>query len=293
MQGHNRPLPSGRPVAAALRQFLARMRADVQRRVSVWGPVPELSHWLPAMVEVLGPIMTRYWHRGMEEGARHIESQVAALTGRHRARRLKSFDLPRSRGELPWLVTKDASTAPRFELHLDLYNPRITQAIEREVFNFCQATLDTLTTDVGRGLELLRAELTAGLEAGEAYKTLNSRVLGLFDDPFRASRIAQTETVRAVHGGQFMADKESGIVENKLWQASSDACPLCLKMAARGPIPIDEPFWVNPKGGPYAVCMFPPIHPFDQCTYLSLIAESLVPAQREEGPSRLVERVGA
>jgi hypothetical protein len=159
----------------------------------------------------------------------------------------------------------------------DLYNPRVTEAIRRAVFDFCQATLDTALTDARRAYQGLRAELIAGLEGGETNRELAARVRGVFMDPYRAARIARTESARAVHSGQLEYARETGIVSQKKWLASSDACDLCLKLAAMGAIDLDAPYFVHQKGHPaYRVVMHPPAHSFCMCSQLDVLNESAI-----------------
>ena len=56
----------------------------------------------------------------------------------------------------------------------------------------------------------------------------------------------------------MMAAQEAG-VERHTWLASSDACEKCLELDGKT-VAIGEPFYVDPKGGPYAVCLHPPRH---------------------------------
>ncbi len=261
MQGHDRPLPKGTTVARILRQLFARMREDVRLRPGRRERI-ELGKWLPVMAEVLEPALLPIWGRGIKESHDHLRSLHQRTRGRG-----PSHGGHKSLGHV---IRKDLPGRPTIALDLDLFNPRILEAVRREIFTFCQTTLDTLQLDVNRGLQLFRSELGESLQEGESYHSLNARMMELFNDSYRASRAAQTEAVRAVHGGQFLADKESGIVEAKQWLCSADACELCRSLAEKGAIPLDEPFWVNPKGGPYAVIMYPGAHPFCMCTYLSL-----------------------
>ena len=112
----------------------------------------------------------------------------------------------------------------------------------------------------------LRLNLAEGLERGEALLKLTGRVQAIFDDPLRAFRIAATETSRAMHLGDFVAAQESDVVTGKFWIASSDACPRCLAAARLGVIPLNRPYFVDPKGGPYAVVLHPPRHPHCLCS---------------------------
>ncbi len=144
----------------------------------------------------------------------------------------------------------------------DIFNPRVVDAVNAATFTFCRETMETARGDLRTALSDLRKLLRGGMQRGEALRLLAKRVHEIFADPARAFRIAVTEASRAQHTGNWLASKEAGVT-HKEWVASADACDLCQEMAERGPIPIDEPFHVDAKGGPYAVTMFPPIHPHD------------------------------
>lgn len=160
-------------------------------------------------------------------------------------------------------LTKDEGDPARvldvFDPSFDVFNPRVLEAIRQAVYQFCDATNQTATRELGQAIQDLRRELSTGLERGEALSQLTARVQEIFDDPMRAFRIATTEASRAVHAGQLIAAEESGVVQGKRWLASSDACPLCLPLDGVE-VPLDQPF-VIAGTGPYAVIQHPPRHP--------------------------------
>lgn len=147
----------------------------------------------------------------------------------------------------------------------DLWNPKIIDAIDRMVFDFCNSTLETSEHDTDKALELLRQDLKEGVKQGDAYADLSRRVGKIFLDPQRAAVIAQTEGSRAVNGGAVIAAQESDVVTGKEWLASSDACDVCLSYAAMGVIPLDEPFAVI-DDGVYGTIMHAPAHPSCFCS---------------------------
>lgn len=161
----------------------------------------------------------------------------------------------------------------------DVYNPRVSEAIERAVFQFCEATLRTAIMEAEEAYAALRPQLKEGHEGGETYRELSRRVQGIFDDPKRAGRIAITESSRAVHAGQMELARETGIVGGKRWLASGDACDLCLKLAAMGTIDLDAPFHVHSTGAAaYRVVMHPPLHPNCFCTTTEIVDYAAVNA---------------
>lgn len=248
-----------------LTRLFARMRHDYAASIRAWadvgahGSAPSLARWLPVMQEAVKPILFPLWQRGARAGLRSIMAQLGT---RRKAWRDQFANLQTDR------MRKDLRR-PQIDLSFDVFNTRILEALDRAVFDFCQSTLDTIRGDVETWRDRLRKDMGEGLELGESARMLTAGVQRIFADPARAQRIAQTEISHAVHGGQFLLDKESGIVSTKTWLASSDACPLCLSLAAKGPIPLDEPFHIHKKPGPYQVVMYPGAHPGCFCTYTS------------------------
>ena len=161
-------------------------------------------------------------------------------------------------------VVCKASGSRDVDFSFDLFNPRVLEAVDHATYDFCRETMDTATTDVRTALEELRQLMREGLPQGDAVALLAVKVREIFADPYRAFRIATTEGSRAIHGGQAMAALEAGVTRHT-WLASSDACELCLALDGKT-VNIGEPFWVNPRGGPYARVLYPPLHPHCFCT---------------------------
>ncbi len=130
--------------------------------------------------------------------------------------------------------------------------------------------METATGDLATALDRLRGLMREGLPRGDAIAALAIEVRRIFADPKRAYRIAATETSAAIHGGQMNAASEAGCTQHA-WMASSDACELCLMLADKGPVDIGKPFWIDPAGGPYAIKLHPPAHPFCYCTLEEII----------------------
>jgi uncharacterized protein YoaH (UPF0181 family) len=162
-----------------------------------------------------------------------------------------------------WLVSK-ASGSKQVGLSFDLFNPRVIDAVNRTTYTFCRETLDTATMDLSKAMEELRQLMRDGLPQGDAVTLLAKKVRTIFADPYRAFRIATTEGSRAVHGGQMLLSAESGVNRHS-WLASSDACDHCLELDGKV-VRIGEPFHVDPKGGPYAITLHPPLHCFCFCS---------------------------
>ncbi len=240
-------------IAHLLGTFYSQQSADVLHTLLIHSlrtnnPI-NLNHWLKPMVGALQPAMLRYWQAGFQRTNQRLHR---LLLRRHT---YKSYGQVQKGIGINW----------------NLFNPRIMEAVDRATLQFCQETNDTATSELNKAITELRNQLKEGLGRGEAYQAISNRVRKIFNDPARAWRIAITESSRAIHGGQMLAAKESGLKLGKRWIASQDACRLCQDMVKLGTIALDQPFWINPKGGPYAVCQFPPVHPNDLCTWTEVV----------------------
>ena len=127
-------------------------------------------------------------------------------------------------------------------------NPHTEEAIHQQAFNFCESTNNSTSEQIDTALDKLRQGLVQGVyERGETIPQLTKRVNAIFGDLTKshARTIAQTETSRADHSAQEIAAKESGVVTGWRWLASSDACEICLAIAARCPtVKLGQPFAV-------------------------------------------------
>lgn len=282
--GHLRKLPQGTRLARVLRLLFARMRDDAVSQVRAGRPV-DLSRWYRVMYDVTFPVIFGYWQQGAEQ----TMGQIGVIYGRRKhngwGRRLGNLVLHRKKVEILSAKRGEVFSVNRIgraayhrkaaapisiEFGFNLFNPRILQYIQGQTFSFVQETLDTLKGDVQTGLEQLRGLLAFSLEEGDTQRDLTRMIGALFTDPYRASRIAITEASRAVHGGDLLAMKESGVVKGKKWLASSDACDKCLALNGKE-VPIDAPFVVDAKGGPYAAVYGPPRHPFCMCSQTAVL----------------------
>lgn len=168
-------------------------------------------------------------------------------------------------------VRRDERGKPQFDFEFawDIYRPESLEFIRQRVYEFCASTNATARTDLETAIDELRIELSQGVAVGSPQVVMNRRVGEIFGDAQRAARISQVETSRAIHAGQYMAAKESGVASRKIWVYSGDACKLCLKIGDRGEIPFDEPFAVlgigqfsawPVKNPAYQIVQFPPAH---------------------------------
>ncbi len=265
-----------------LLQALFRQQArEVASRLTLDGPEPDLTGWIAVTANAVKPLLLRLTQAGIVESKLRIARKLGRQPSRPpnpltdavagSADDMRRYVLPASDvfGKAARFAVQKAARyyakAADARVDFDLFNPRVLDAVDAASFRFCRETMDTATTDLGRALRDLRRLLRHGMERGEALRLLAKKVRQIFADPARAFRIAVTEASRAQHAGQLMAARESGVVRGKSWVASSDACEHCLSMEELGTIPLDRPFWVDPRGGPYAVVMAPPLHPHCFC----------------------------
>jgi len=168
--------------------------------------------------------------------------------------------------------------APRVGLDPDewsVVDPHTRAMIERAALAFGDSTLRTTSLAIEDALRKTREELTAGVvDRGESVDQLTQRINRIFDqaETWRARRIAQTETARAVHAAQEQTALQSGVVAGWKWLLSDDACPLCKTVARRAPaVRLGEPFAVVSTDPNYGTVKFPPLHPHCNCTVLEIL----------------------
>lgn len=254
-------------------------------------PLPDMEWMVGATAEAVKPLVAELYRQGMVQAA----ARMAAKLGRGSSVRMPRVEPPRrvevgndavfgaaaGRGSVPHADGLEVAApnaalfktargkvvckaAPDIGFDFDLFNPRVLRAVDALTMAFCQDTFQTAQVAVRDAQESTRQLLRDGLPRGTAVELLARQVRTIFADPKRAFTIAATEGSRAIHGGQMAAAQEAG-VERHSWLASADACEHCLKLDGKT-VKIGEPFWVNPKGGPYAVVLYPPLHPHCFCT---------------------------
>ncbi|HUE15612.1 MAG TPA: phage minor head protein [Planctomycetaceae bacterium] len=159
--------------------------------------------------------------------------------------------------------------------HWSVVNSHTAQKIQMAALDFCRETNATTSDDLDAALAKTRQQLQEGIvDEGESVEQLTKRVNAVFDQASksRARAIAQTETSRAVHAAQEDAAMHSGIVTGWKWLASSDACDVCLAIAARAPtVKLGQPFAIIGTNPTYAKIMYPPAHPHCNCTVTEVL----------------------
>jgi hypothetical protein len=168
-------------------------------------------------------------------------------------------------------VTWDAAAskfAPRVGLDPNewtVVNPHTERMIREAALDFSASMNQTTSLQLDDALDQTRQELHEGIvEPGESVEKLTKRVNRIFDgaEKWRARRIAQTETSRAVHAAQEQAAIASGVVTGWTILLSSDACPLCATIARRAPaVRLGTPFAIVGDNPAYRELRFPPLHP--------------------------------
>lgn len=149
------------------------------------------------------------------------------------------------------------------------------QTIQDAALAFSASTNATTSLALDEALRRTREELHEGVvTTGESVDKLTARINRIFDqaETWRARRIAQTETSRAVHAAQERTAIDSGVVRGWEWLLSSDACPLCHTVARRAPaVRLGQPFAVVSADPNYGTVKFPPLHPHCNCTVVPVL----------------------
>lgn len=143
----------------------------------------------------------------------------------------------------------------------------LERAAQQAAKRLAQSTLQTTNLDLEAAHEAVREAVRQGLEEGEANKLLTERLAAIFTNltEHRCYLIAETESSNAKHAGELIAIQESGVEAKKVWLADALCCPKCAALDGMA-VDLDKPFYVDPQGGPYAVCMHPALHPSCRCT---------------------------
>ena len=164
-------------------------------------------------------------------------------------------------------IWESAADKFAFKVGLDpnkwsVINPHTEAMIQSAALDFCQSTNDSTSLKLNEALQKTKDELAEGtIQQGENLEQITGRINQVFDklDRKGARRIAQTEASRAVHAAQEQAAIASKVVTGWHWLASSDACPICLAIAARCPdVKLGQPFAVIGNNPTYKTIKFPP-----------------------------------
>lgn len=211
----------------------------------------DLSAWDQPMAEMAGPHLTPYWLRGAASCIREAQERYR----------------PKSLNRLAGLLSKKLIGSPtaRLSTGFGRYSPEAIRAVDSLALTFAESTNRTSEHRAEVAREMTRQELREGLAQNEALDRLTARVSKIFRSPKRAALIARTEVIRALCAGKFETAKRLGFVRGKKWRAGTRSCDRCQALEKMGAIALDQPFDVDPKGGPYAVTLYPPLHPTCDC----------------------------
>src|ERR1700722_5023827 len=144
---------------------------------------------------------------------------------------------------------------------------KLDEAVNAAVLALAESTLSTTDKTVEDAVSATREAIRQGLSENEANDKLRDRIGEIFTElsDRRSMLIAETESTRCKMAGEILAIQDAGVECKKVWLPDSMACPLCRKLAAMGPIPLDKEYQVEGKG-PYATTQHPPAHPSCRCT---------------------------
>lgn len=165
--------------------------------------------------------------------------------------------------------------------------PQVKQSVDKLTLKFCKETNATTEMELKTALEMLRQELADGILGPEnTLAELTRRVQGVFTraSEYRAQRIAETESSRAVHRAEIIAAKESGMIAGFKWLLSDDACELCHQLAADNPDGIGLDGLFASGDGEYDNIDCPPAHPHCMCTMTEIMKERTDEEQTNEEP---------
>lgn len=254
-------LPSGDPLRRVLVKFFREQRkafndwlAAEQRKLAPF----QLDRRVLLECKLFPPVKFPGWeHLGL--GAKVLQKRILPViepvwesSGTKTLSRLRSARAKKLR-------RKDLS------LDFSVTNPKIKQAIEEATLRFSQETNDTTSLDLEDALAQVREDLESGMESGDTISEIADNIKDVFDkaEDFRAERIAATETSRAYHQAQMLADEESGVVPGYEWLASEDACQeICQAIMEEAQyIKAGTPFAIVDDDPDYGTIYFPPAHP--------------------------------
>lgn len=198
-----------------------------------------------------------------------------------------------------------AKFAPRVGLDPNSWtvvNPHTERMIDEAALAFSDSMNATTSKSLESALAETRQALREGIVThGEALPALTKRIQAIFDGAakYRARAIAATETSRAVHSAQEAAAIASEVVTGWKWMLSSDACPICVAIAARAPaVRLGHAFAVIGDNPHYSEIKFPPAHVHCNCSLYEVLDSDPQPAwtetlhQPEPATDDEVDRVG-
>lgn len=237
-------LPEGRKLGETLKEWFRRQKARIlgslpSRLAPIPTAMPSLTDWDDPMARAMVPVLGPIW----DESGKEVRARLGLDPD-------------------GWQVT----------------SPHLQGKIHNAAYNFCHATNATTSKSLNVALNQLRGEMAAGIAVGDTLDELVKRVGRVFEhaEEYRARRIAVTESSRAFHDAAYTAAVESGVVQGFELLLSSDACPLCRKIATecKATRP-GQPLAIIGDNPAYREVMHPPLHPGCQCTMVEILSPSL------------------
>lgn len=226
------PVKISQRFEAALKQIFLNQSREIRAYMTtdfvLSGKRVSLRKWVnDDVIKSLLPFVLRDWQSGLKEGAEGTKKQGVSVNTR----------------------------ALRQEIEDEAY-----EQIRRLLLENAKATAAAINKAVTKARRALKAGKPGALIV--VTKEIEKQLL----NKNRAKAIVATETETAHNGGRLMVITESG-AKGKVWVtnlSSNNLCEVCAKLNGKIVKP-NEPFWVNPKGGPYAVINQPPLHPNCRC----------------------------
>ncbi len=257
-------IPSGKRFAYVLAGLFRGMRRVAMQDIQ-GHRVPDFAKYQEAIMRALLPFYLHDYASGLSQTAHRIERRTRKAEKGYRRKHEGFFGggsfgqaaafgfRPQSFGAAAWTSTAaNVAVTPGINAAFDLLREQVPAAVKRLALDLAGEVTASTKRDIRRALE---EGIREGLGNTQIADKLNFAFSGN-----RAFLIAQTETSRAMHAGQLDAAAMSGVVKETEWLASSDACDKCLTLNGQRR-PLGEPFYVNPKGGTYAVVLHAPLHP--------------------------------
>lgn len=142
-------------------------------------------------------------------------------------------------------------------------DPKLRSQIQASVQELSKSTFATTTKSIDEAKQAVRDAIAGGMDSGKGVPEIKKKLRETFTkaSKARANAIALTETSRAYHAAGMASDRESGVVVGYEWEVSSDACPICLDLAAQTPrVRIGEPFATIGTHETYSIIKHPPAH---------------------------------
>lgn len=135
-----------------------------------------------------------------------------------------------------------------------------TEQVRRMLRETAKTTQDALNAKVREARRRLRAKKPKpGAMSGVTLEIQNQ-----LRNSDRVKAITDTEVDTAKNGGRLLVIRE-GDAPYKRWRTVGPRiCDACRRLDGKV-VAVADPFYVDPRGGPYAVKMTPPFHPNCAC----------------------------